>query len=208
MAIFDPLQNRNPWADCRKIAHSWLTLRVDALHQIWYKSIHWGLLGKWVKYNVFCAFLFIPFFWDLRTGRWIFTRDSSKDVKSRKDVPFGGLNDVRLNFGGKSPKTDILGAWIGLSSMNDKKIQILITWKLLSRSWRNFYREYAPRMRLRGWSHGSLNKSKMAAAAILDFGKMSITPDWIKISAPNFMERCITAMRRWPRDQKSKPGVN
>ena len=26
----------------------------------------------------------------------------------------------------------------------------------------------------------------MAAAAILNFGKMSITPDWIKISAPNF----------------------
>ena len=26
----------------------------------------------------------------------------------------------------------------------------------------------------------------MEAAAILNFGKMSITPDWIKISAPNF----------------------
>ena len=26
----------------------------------------------------------------------------------------------------------------------------------------------------------------MAAAAILNFGKMSITPDWIKIYAPNF----------------------
>ena len=26
----------------------------------------------------------------------------------------------------------------------------------------------------------------MAAAAILNFGKMSITPDWIKLSAPNF----------------------
>jgi len=51
-------------------------------------------------------------------------------------------------------------------------------------------------------------KSKMAAAAVLNFGKMSITPAWIKISAPNFIERCITAMRRWPRDQKSKPEVN
>ena len=38
--------------------------------------------------------------------------------------------------------------------------------------------------------------------------KMSITPDWIKISAPNFMGRCITAMQRWPRDQKLKPEVN
>jgi len=30
-------------------------------------------------------------------------------------------------------------------------------------------------MSLRGWSHGSPNKSKMAAAAIFNFGKMSIT---------------------------------
>jgi len=51
-------------------------------------------------------------------------------------------------------------------------------------------------------------KSKMAAAAILNFGKMSITPESIKISAPNYMGRCITAMRRWPHDQQSKPEVN
>jgi len=37
---------------------------------------------------------------------------------------------------------------------------------------------------------------------------MSITADWIKIPAPNFMDRCITAMRRWPREQKSNPEVN
>jgi len=34
----------------------------------------------------------------------------------------------------------------------------------------------------------SHNQSKMAAAAILNFGKMSITPDWIKIYAPNLWE--------------------
>jgi len=39
-------------------------------------------------------------------------------------------------------------------------------------------------------------KSKMAAAAIFNFRKMSITADWIKISAANFMGRCIMAMRR------------
>ena len=38
--------------------------------------------------------------------------------------------------------------------------------------------------------------------------KIPITPNWIKISAPNFMERCITAMQRWPRDHKSKLEVN
>ena len=29
------------------------------LNKIWYKCIHWGLLGIWVKYNVFVPFLFI-----------------------------------------------------------------------------------------------------------------------------------------------------
>jgi len=66
-------------------------------------------MGEITKINFY---LFIPFFSDSPTGqtRWsIFTRDSSKDVKSRKDVPFGGLNDVPLNFGGP-PKTEVLAA--------------------------------------------------------------------------------------------------
>jgi len=40
------------------------------------------------------------------------------------------------------------------------------------------------------------NKSKMAAAAIFNSGKISITPDWIKMYAPSFMGRCIKAMQR------------
>jgi len=66
MAKFNPSQNRHPWADCNKIMHNWLRPRGDPLNQIWYKSIHWGLLGILVKYNVFVPFLliylFIPFF--------------------------------------------------------------------------------------------------------------------------------------------------
>ena len=30
-----------------------ITSAGDTLNQIWYKFIHWGLLGIWVKYNVF-----------------------------------------------------------------------------------------------------------------------------------------------------------
>ena len=59
MANFDPSQKQNPWADCNKIPHNWLRPREDTLDQIWHKSIHWGLLGIWVKYNVFVPFLFI-----------------------------------------------------------------------------------------------------------------------------------------------------
>jgi len=141
-----------------KIQHNWLRPR--------YKSTHSGLLGKWVKYdkNYFIYLLilsiiyYIYIFSDSPTGqtRWsIFTRHSSKDLKSRKDVPFEDLNDVPLNFGGKLPKTDFFGGVNKTFKPERQKIQILITWKLLSRSWRNYYREYAPRMSLRGWTHGS-----------------------------------------------------
>jgi len=34
----------------KKIQHNWLRPRGDFLYQIWYKSTHWGILGKWVKY--------------------------------------------------------------------------------------------------------------------------------------------------------------
>jgi len=39
-----------------------------------------------------------------RTVRQIWTNEGSKRVLSLKEVPFGGLNDVSLNFGGKIPQ--------------------------------------------------------------------------------------------------------
>jgi len=62
-----------------------------------------------VKYNKNYFYLFINTFFsfDQLTGQTrglIFTHDSLKDVKSHKDVPFCGLNDVPLNFGGNTPK--------------------------------------------------------------------------------------------------------
>jgi len=101
-----PPQNKYPWTNRQKIRHGSLRPWGDSIYQIWYKSTHWGLLGKWVKYNKNYFYLYL-FFSGTCTGQsrgWIFTRVSSKDVKSRKDVPFGGLNDVPLNFGVKLPK--------------------------------------------------------------------------------------------------------
>jgi len=88
-----------------------------------------------MKYNVFVFFLFIylyTFFLRLahRSDRLMdfYTRNSSKNVKSCKDVLFGGLNDVPLHFAGKTPpKLKFWEREIGLSSLNDKIIQILIT---------------------------------------------------------------------------------
>jgi len=39
-----------------------------------------------------------------RTVRQILTNEGSKRVVPRKEVSFGGLSDVPLNFGGKTPK--------------------------------------------------------------------------------------------------------
>ena len=39
-----------------------------------------------------------------RTVRPIWTNESSKRVVPLKEVPFGGLNNVSLNFGGKIPQ--------------------------------------------------------------------------------------------------------
>jgi len=38
------------------------------------------------------------------TVRRIWTNEGSKRVVPRKEVPFRGVNDVPLNFGGKTPK--------------------------------------------------------------------------------------------------------
>ena len=39
-----------------------------------------------------------------RTVRPIWTNEGSKRVVPLKEVPFGGLNDVPLNFGGEIPQ--------------------------------------------------------------------------------------------------------
>ena len=61
-----------------------------------------------------------------RTVRPIWTNESSKRVVSLKEVPFGGLNDVSLNFVGKIPqKLKFWGRDLGLLSLNEKKCKSL-----------------------------------------------------------------------------------
>ena len=65
------------------------------------RDLYWRLLGKWVKYNknYFCLFILFKKF-NQATGQtrgWIFTRDSSKDVKSSKNVPFRVIK-FKFNF--------------------------------------------------------------------------------------------------------------
>ena len=49
----------------------------------------------WNITKIIYIYLLVPFFFDQLTGQtrwWIFTRNSSLDVKSRKDVPFWGYD--------------------------------------------------------------------------------------------------------------------
>jgi len=98
-------------------------------------------------------------------------------------------------LGVKLPKNSNFGGVNRTFKPERQKFQTLITWKLSDHDeilTGSTHHECA----LVGGPMASPNKSKIAAAAIFNFGKMSITPHWINISAPNFTGRCITAMRR------------
>jgi len=107
---FWPLTESKSVSRLKQNSAQLITSARGPLNQIRYKSIHWGLLGIWVKYNVFVPFFIYLylFFWDSRTSQtvwWIFTRDSSLDVKSCKDVLF---RVIKLKFNIKPlfiPKT-------------------------------------------------------------------------------------------------------
>ena len=65
----------------------------------------WRVCVSFTDALVFFIFNFFGFFGKAtgRTVRPIWTNESSKRVVPLKEVPFGGLNDVSLNFGGKIP---------------------------------------------------------------------------------------------------------
>ena len=48
-----PTVNRRPLSDGWKILHGWLRPRPLPQYQIWCKSVHRALVGKWVKYDQF-----------------------------------------------------------------------------------------------------------------------------------------------------------
>jgi len=98
-----------------------------------------GAVTTWVvwanTWKTCCGFLGIPFkkFFALFFGSRractrgpILTIYTSYDVFPPKDVFFGGLVHTAPHFGGKIPKTPILGAWIGILKFNVQNIKICI----------------------------------------------------------------------------------
>ena len=59
--------------------------------------------------------------------RQIWTKEGSKRVVPRKEVPFRGLNDVPLNFGGKTPKNLNFEGVNKTFKSERQKIQILMS---------------------------------------------------------------------------------
>jgi len=124
MAKFDPAQIRNPSTDRHKIWNMWLRRRDDSLRKISCKSVHWGLLGKWVKYNENFSPLYIylfcwPTYWSdcpadfhtrwlkrrgLTQGSNLFRNQNSKLISNPQKIPqsrkFGPKTDLEI-FGQK-----------------------------------------------------------------------------------------------------------
>ena len=119
-AIFDPLQNRHvPSTDHQKFCHRWLFRRPLWLCQIRCISVHWGLLGTWVKYNqnYFYLCLFskeITYRSDPSTNFRTTTAQTTRP-RARMCV-LGNFSHCSPLRGSKAPRKTNFGAWIGVSS--------------------------------------------------------------------------------------------
>jgi len=75
-------------------------------------------------------------FFGLRTARTsgpILTICTSYDVFPCKEVPFGGRDETPSHLGVKSPKTFILGVWIGIFKPKSQNIKTCMLLKVLYR---------------------------------------------------------------------------
>jgi len=94
--------------------------------------------------------------------------------------------------------------WIGLSSVNDKKVITQL---------QHYYADHVEILqgiaimngplwgRWGTWSHNFPNNTKMADGGHIEFRKMLIPPYCMKTFAQNLVERCNTTTRRCPRNQ-------
>jgi len=111
----------------------------------------------------------------------IFTVDSLKDADLRRDVLFGVSMMNNHIYGPKSPKTSILGAWIGISKFNSD-LCITLTW--------NYLTQLRPATET-SWvvSYGGKTIPRWRTAAIL---KIDISP-YIREKSSDFHETLYTA---------------
>ena len=112
----------------------------------------------------------------------------SKRAVSRLDVPFGVSLMTNHVYGSKFPQNRTFGDRMGRSSISDQKFQNRLTWKLLSRSWRNVYRVYTHH-----------------AGAFVDGTWLPITnPRWRTAAILNHMQRISAALLLCPCKNRQK----
>jgi len=194
----------------RQISTPYKINTPEPRQKIPHKSTHWGLLGKNGWNNIITIFYLYLFNSGTHTGQtrgWIFTRDSSKDVKITQGCAFLGSERCALKFWGVKLPTKLKFRGVNRTFKPERQ-----QFQTLENYWSNhdeiFTGSTHHECALVGGPMAPPTNPRWRRPPSLISVKMSITAHWIKISAPNFMERCITAMRRWPRDQKSKPKVN
>jgi len=109
-----------------------------------------------------------------------------KRVIPSMDVPFGGLNDVPLNFGSQTSKNEIFSPW---ATRNSNTTSALLG---LCQSQRNFHTAYSHHeVASMGGPVTSTNKSSMADGGHIEF-PMVMSLYWMKIFAPSFVQTCNT----------------
>jgi len=113
MADFDPSGSQNPLTDFDETCHGWLLSGPHPTWQLWRGSATWVVWANMWLVTSLSFFSFFAFF-SARPGRisWpIDTIYAPKRVFPAKDVPFWGLDNIRLHFGGQTPKKFPQNGW-------------------------------------------------------------------------------------------------
>jgi len=119
-----PPQNPHPLTDHQKICYTLLRWRPLRLCQLWYRSVHEELLGKWVKY-----IQFLTYFRELTQMSHSSTDFHAWWLKPRvlaQRCGFWGFHWYCSPFRGEAPKTLIMWAWKGTQRNADIWISRLL----------------------------------------------------------------------------------
>jgi len=102
---------------------TWILLEIYLAFQQWKNFENPLRIDKVIAMSSVCSFLAHPVYTHNAAAHGVRSEPKSAQNASFRATMrlFGGTNNVLLNFGHKTPKTELLLLWIGLSSVNDKK---------------------------------------------------------------------------------------
>jgi len=199
-----PPQNRYRWTDQQKSRHNWLCPREDPHTQYGTNPPTEGFWenGWNITKNYFLFILFSQVRVQVRPVNRFLRATAQKTWNHARMCLLGVWTMSPLNFGVKPPKKlKFWGREWDFQAWSTKN-QILITWKLLSRSRQKFYKECGPWIRLRGWSHGSRQQIQDGGGRHLKFRKNVNNSGWDKDICTKYygkMHHSHAEMTTWPK---------